>query len=524
MYNEFFGLRESPFNNTPDPRFFYSTPDHDEALASLIYGIQERKGFVLLTGEVGAGKTLVSRMMLRHFGGNISFANINHTLGSAGDLMESVCTEFELPLGPNSSSTQLVRALHDYLLSMFSQNRPVVLILDEAQNLPIAAFEQLRMIGNLEADDAKLLQIAIVGQPELQCIFQSPELRQLKQRLFRSFHLPALNRQSTEGYVRHRLSVAGSPTRDVFDTDAMEEVFRVSRGLPRLINSLCDNSMLSAYSADRKIIDGPFVRSVAGQMMMDAPRPSARSTAGVRRTDPAASRVISAPKPPPFLGTAAPYLPMSLTPSRAETPPSERIERAARRMVVSANAKPIRPPDDSLATTAVSAPATTAAGGTVAEAQIHQLESTFQQKEERLAELLRSISTVATLLRKFMAKAEGTLAATRSERLEAEAISERLGAQQRSATRLLERLTTLAESDMAARVESSSSFSRPSFARTEFPASDPFKMDAEPLGSTERLSQMLSQTRSSLDHLRNLVRSTRFEDGVRPTRPVGAGT
>ena len=267
MYADFFGLRELPFNNTPDPRFFYSTPDHEEALASLVYAVQQRKGFVLLTGEVGAGKTLISRMMLRSFETNIAFANINHSLHSAADLMESLCAEFELPVESGMTHTQLMRLLHDFLLAKFAQNIPVVLVLDEAQNLPIAAFEQLRMIGNLEADDAKLLQIAIVGQPELQRLFQSPELRQLKQRIFRTFHLTALDRKSTEGYIRYRLSVAGAKGVDLFGASAIDKVYEVSRGLPRLINTICDNAMLSAYSCDQREIDVSLVESVVTQMM-----------------------------------------------------------------------------------------------------------------------------------------------------------------------------------------------------------------------------------------------------------------
>ena len=267
MYADFFGLRELPFNNTPDPRFFYSTPDHEEALASLVYAVQQRKGFVLLTGEVGAGKTLISRMMLRSFETSIAFANINHSLHSAADLMESLCAEFELPVESGMTHTQLMRLLHDFLLAKFAQNIPVVLVLDEAQNLPIAAFEQLRMIGNLEADDAKLLQIAIVGQPELQRLFQSPELRQLKQRIFRTFHLTALDRKSTEGYIRYRLSVAGAKGVDLFGASAIDKVYEVSRGLPRLINTICDNAMLSAYSCDQREIDVSLVESVVTQMM-----------------------------------------------------------------------------------------------------------------------------------------------------------------------------------------------------------------------------------------------------------------
>ena len=273
MYASFFGLRELPFNNTPDPRFFFSTPDHEEALASLVYTVQERKGFVLLTGEVGAGKTLVSRMMLRYFGANVSFATINHTIADAGDLMECVCTELELPVDKGASNAHQVRVLHDYLLSRFSQDVPVVLLLDEAQALPTAAFEQLRMIGNLEADDAKLLQIVIVGQPELQQRFASPQLKQLRQRLFRNFHLPALDRETTEGYISHRLTVAGTDDLDIFDSRAIDRIYDHTQGLPRLINTVCDNALLSGYSADRRTLDGEFVATVIEQMIMAGAQP-----------------------------------------------------------------------------------------------------------------------------------------------------------------------------------------------------------------------------------------------------------
>jgi len=279
MYAEFFGLRELPFNNTPDPRFFFSSPDHEEALASLIYAVNERKGFVLLTGEVGAGKTLLSRLMLRHFGTRIAFANINHSTTDGTDLLESVLAEFEQPTPTGASNARLVRILHDFLLDQFAQNTPVVLILDEAQGLSVEIFEQLRMIGNLEADDAKLLQIVILGQTELRRKFQSPELRQLKQRIFRSFHLPQLDRELTEGYILHRLRVGGADDRDIFSASAIDRIYQESQGLPRIVNTLCDNTMLSAYSADRGEIDASFVESVIEQMMtLDEDRGVLRQT------------------------------------------------------------------------------------------------------------------------------------------------------------------------------------------------------------------------------------------------------
>jgi general secretion pathway protein A len=267
MYTDYFGLREHPFNNTPDPRFFLATPEHEEALASLIYAVSELKGYVLLTGEVGTGKTLVARVMLRHFQNRIIFANINHAVTNGRDLLESICTEFDLPFEPEDSTAQLVRALHDFLLDNFGRNRPVVLILDEAQNLPIDAFEQLRMIGNLEADDAKLLQVVIIGQPELQKMFLQPQLRQLRQRVYRTFHLPGLDRTTTERYIKHRLKVAGAANPNVFDAPGIERVYAYSQGLPRLINTLCDNAMLTAYAQHQRIVNVSTIDSVIQQMM-----------------------------------------------------------------------------------------------------------------------------------------------------------------------------------------------------------------------------------------------------------------
>ena len=287
MYAAHFGLRELPFNNTPDPRFFFATPDHEEALASLICTVSELKGYVLLTGEVGAGKTLVSRMMLRHFGDRISSAVINNTALSADDLLAAICSEFKLTAPPSATRFQLVRALQDYLLAEFAANRPAVLVLDEAQNLPQDAFEQLRMIGNLEADDAKLLQVVIVGQPELRERFNAENMRPLRQRIFRSYHLPALARETCAAYIRHRLTVAGLQGTDqgdscerpgsstIFEAQAIDVIHEFSQGLPRLINTACDNAMITAYAADRHRIDGPLMRDVIAQITGRQPSPPA---------------------------------------------------------------------------------------------------------------------------------------------------------------------------------------------------------------------------------------------------------
>ncbi|MCH9002157.1 MAG: AAA family ATPase [Planctomycetes bacterium] len=288
MYAEFFGLRELPFNNTPDPRFFFSTPDHEEALASLVYAVQERKGFVLLTGEVGAGKTLVSRMMLIHFGPRIAFAGIHHAIQSGSDLLEALCSEFQLPVEQGASQNTLIHTLHDFLLAEFSKDVPVVLVLDEAQALTVDAFEQLRMIGNLEADGAKLLQIVILGQPELQQRFSSPEFRQLRQRIFRTFHLPAMTRNLTEEYIRHRLTIAGAPHTDFFDRPAIDRIYKHSNGLPRLINTICDNAMLGAYSANCRRMDDEFIENSVAHMMSLGSDHRSREEGPTNTTQPAA--------------------------------------------------------------------------------------------------------------------------------------------------------------------------------------------------------------------------------------------
>ncbi|MFQ5489914.1 MAG: ExeA family protein [Phycisphaerae bacterium] len=276
MYEEHFGLREPPFNNTPDPRFFQATQNHEEALACLIYAVEQRKGFVLLTGEVGAGKTLVTRMMLRHLGERASSAVITNTALGADDLMAAIGMEFGLRSSVTSSQSDRFSALQDFLLEQFAADRSAVLVLDEAQNLSDQALERVRMIGNLEADDAKLLQVVIVGQPELRGRLAAAGMRPLSQRIFRSFHLPALPLPDCGAYIRHRLSVAGAAQTDgdsasehagcVFDDGAVQAIARYSGGVPRLINTACDNALLSAYAADRQAIDGPFMRQVVSQL------------------------------------------------------------------------------------------------------------------------------------------------------------------------------------------------------------------------------------------------------------------
>jgi len=266
MYRDFFGLTLSPFNNTPDPRFFFNTPDHEEAVASLIYAAQERKGFALLTGEVGSGKTLISRLVLSRLERSAKFAVVHNTRVGPRELLFSICREFDVRIAPDAAAPEMSRALEEFLLDQYARDRLAVVIVDEAQHLTAESFEELRLLGNLEANDAKLMSVLILGQPELQETFRVSEMRQLQQRLFRSFHLKALSRELTEGYVTHRLRVAGIPEgRVVFDRLALEAVFRASGGIPRLINQVCDGALLAAYTRSAKRVTAALVAEVVEQ-------------------------------------------------------------------------------------------------------------------------------------------------------------------------------------------------------------------------------------------------------------------
>ena len=518
MYTEFFGLRELPFNNTPDPRFFYPTPDHEEALASLIYAVKERKGFVLLTGEVGAGKTLVSRMMLRQLGTSIAFANLNHAVASPRELMESLCAEFELHVDHRAGITKLVRLLQDYLLTQFSQNIPVVLVLDEAQNLPVSAFEQLRMIGNLEADDAKLLQIAIVGQPELRRLFASPQLLQLRQRIFRSFHLPALDRTTMEGYIKHRLSVAGSSDLEIFSHDAMDRIYEISGGLPRLINTTCDNAMLSGYSADRRKIDGPFVDSIAEQMMtIDGASTMKPHSEAPRVRRPKPDPTLQARASNTILSIDADASPLDLARMLESMRTQIRLEvgRITRRLSAVERgvlATPSRATDEralraNLEPLARRSESILANAGSASES--------LQRREKRLQTLSTTLQTVVRELRNLLNRCDQTGTDIKREQHRAERLCQRLATESRRTQRVADRATqlvhrtvprALVEPLRSRGTQKPTSISKKDFAPTALAATGAMSPRKPAAAPTENLEQMLQVTRQSLDRLRLLAR------------------
>ena len=246
MYLEFYGLKLSPFDITPNPRFLFHSTKHREAFNHLHYGIRERKGFVQLTGEVGAGKTTLCRALLEKLDGNFSTALILNPLMSGDELMKAIATEFGLNV-KGMDRLETLAAISDFLLRQTLAGRESVLIVDEAQNLTEELLEQVRLISNIETDDRKLLQIVLMGQPELRDRLNSPRLKQLRQRITVRYHLNALTRTEVGQYIQHRLALAGSRGAPAFTAPAIWRVFGYSRGIPRLVNAVCDKALLAGF-------------------------------------------------------------------------------------------------------------------------------------------------------------------------------------------------------------------------------------------------------------------------------------
>lgn len=250
MYRNFFGLAEMPFHVTPDPKFLFLTQKHQEALEHLLYGIRERKGFIVLTGEVGCGKTTLSRRLLNELDSTeFDTALILNPKVSAAQLPQLIFHELGAEDRLNTTQDPIVQ-LNQLLIERVQSGKNIVLIIDEAQNLPLESLEQLRLLSNLETDSQKLLQIVLLGQPELKDVLNKPELRQLKQRVLVHYDLGFLNHQETIQYIQHRLTLSGAKGAPNFTPRAIKKVYRYSAGTPRLINHICDKSLLSAYIRD----------------------------------------------------------------------------------------------------------------------------------------------------------------------------------------------------------------------------------------------------------------------------------
>ena len=267
MYEKFFGLTEKPFAITPDPRYLFLSERHAEALAHLAYGIQEAGGFVQLTGEVGTGKTMVVRSLLQQLPANCDMALILNPRITPAEFLLAICDELHVPVPERlaTSVKALVDLLTRFLLDAHARGRRVVVMVDEAQNLSPDVLEQVRLLTNLETATQKLLQIILVGQPELRDVLSRSDLRQLAQRITGRYHLEALTRPASLAYVRHRLRVAGA-TSDVFTAGALREVHRLSGGIPRVINVICDRALLGAFTREEHRVTGRLIRQAASEV------------------------------------------------------------------------------------------------------------------------------------------------------------------------------------------------------------------------------------------------------------------
>lgn len=287
VYLSYFGLAERPFAITPDPRFLYLGDRHREGLSHLLYGMGAHGGFVQLTGEVGTGKTTLWRYVLQRLPPEVDVAVILNSRLTAIELLATVCDELRVEYPSGSASAKvLVDALYRYLLDAHARGRRTVLIIDEAQNLGADALEQVRMLTNLETPLEKLLQIILIGQPELAQLLEQKELRQVAQRITARYHLLPFTEQETRAYVLYRMQVAGQPER-VFDDGALDEVHRRSGGIPRLINVVCDRALLGAYATRESRVDARLVRRAADEVFSSptappaAPRPRWRPITAV---------------------------------------------------------------------------------------------------------------------------------------------------------------------------------------------------------------------------------------------------
>lgn len=272
MYLEFLGLREKPFAVTSDPTFLYLSRRHREALSHMIYGIRERKGFIAITGEIGTGKTTLCKALLRQLDPATKTALILHSGLSELQLLQTIVQDFGLnPLRHNRLT--LFHQLNGFLLEQAGLGHNPVLIIDEAQNLTPRVLEQIRMLSNLETDKDKLIQLILVGQPQLNERLNLPSMEQIQQRISVRYHIQPLDADEVRIYIDHRLKLAGANGSVAWTDDAVEDIYRHSRGIPRLINSICDRALLACYVFQVKVVDRAIVQRSYQELMGEIPQP-----------------------------------------------------------------------------------------------------------------------------------------------------------------------------------------------------------------------------------------------------------
>jgi len=261
MYEKFYGFREKPFEITPDPKYLYLSESHKEALAHLTYAVRERKGFTVVTGEVGTGKTILVQTLLSKLDGNTKTAYLFNPIMGSTDFLHYICQDLGLK-SQKKSKGEYLSQLHNFLVACYSRNENVVLIVDEAHKLDPTLLEEVRLLTNLETSKSKLLQVILMGQPELDGILEDSQFRQLKQRVSLRYHLQPLNKEDMKKYIKKRLRIAGTLDLNMFTQKALNKIYTYSKGIPRVINIICDNALLMGYATDQKVIGSKIIHEV----------------------------------------------------------------------------------------------------------------------------------------------------------------------------------------------------------------------------------------------------------------------
>ena len=274
MYTTFFGFKYKPFQLTPDPEFLYLSRAHKKAMTYLKYGIADNSGFILLTGEIGTGKTTILRSMIKDIPQDVKLARINNTKVTSEQLISMISEDFGLDVR-GLDKTRLLSNLSEFLISQYAQGGRSMIIIDEAQNLSSDLLEEIRLLSNLETDKSKLLQIILVGQPELNIKLGSPKLEQLRQRMTVCTHISPLTRDEIESYIKYRLKVAGNEEALAFEEGVLDAIYSFSKGIPRLINILCDFTLLTAFTDEKKTVDMALINEVINDLIDESPETKA---------------------------------------------------------------------------------------------------------------------------------------------------------------------------------------------------------------------------------------------------------
>lgn len=268
MYEKYYGFKDRPFNLTPDSRFFYASAKHEEALNCLLLAISERNGFVVITGEIGSGKTTVCRTLLNRLDATTKVALVLNTHLGKKELLTTILEDLDVEY-KSTSKTHIISALNKYLLEQAAKDVNVVLIIDEAQNLTPTVIEELRMLSNLETEREKLIQIVLMGQPELKKKLAMPRLEQFRQRVVLHYHIGPLSYDETSLYIKHRLKKAGNEAADIFTEGAIDEIYKFSQGIPRLINLACHNTLISGLVADSQHVTVDIARDTIKDLLQN---------------------------------------------------------------------------------------------------------------------------------------------------------------------------------------------------------------------------------------------------------------